>query len=91
MWRRRWRSVVVLTLIVSFMLLAAHVYLLNETPSQQRDCPFCQWLQNLVQGAQPAIVVVGAPLFGRASPEPVLVLSEKPHHLLFLARSPPAA
>ena len=91
MWRRRWRSVVVLTLIVSFMLLAAHVSLLKETPSQQRNCPFCQWLQNLVQGTQPAIVVVGVPLIGRASPEPVLVLSEKPHHLSFLARSPPSA
>jgi len=90
MWRRRWQSVVVLTLIVSFMLVAAHVYLFNESPSQQRDCPLCRWLQNLAPGAQPAIIVVGVPLIGRASPEPILVLCEKPRHLSFLARSPPS-
>lgn len=91
MWHRRRRLVVVLTLIVSFMLIASHVYFLHETPSQQRDCPYCQWLQNLSQGVQPAIVAIVAPLVGQARPELASVSPQTPHHLPFSARSPPNA
>ncbi len=89
MWRNRRRLAVVLTLIVSFVLISSHVYLLHETPAQQRTCPYCQWLQNLSEGAQPAILVVVTPLVGQACLELASVSSQTPHHLPFSARAPP--
>jgi hypothetical protein len=91
MWHRLWRSAVATAVIVSFLLIAVHASLLHETLSQQRDCPFCQWLHNLVQGALPAVLVVGAVLIARASAKPIPVLADKPHHLPFAARSPPSS
>ncbi len=90
MWRRLWQSAVIATVIVSFMLVAVHAYLLHETPSQQRDCPVCQWLQNLALVAAVAVLVVGVLLIGRASLGPLAVVLARPHHRPFLARSPPS-
>ena len=91
MWHRRRRWAVVLTLIVSFVLIASHVYLLHETPAQQRACPYCQWLQHLSEGVQPAIVVMVAPVIGQACLTIAAVFPQTPHHLPFSARSPPNA
>jgi len=77
--------------IISFVVIAAHVYLLHERPSNEGLCPFCHWLQSLMQGEQPTVLVVGGVVMGRASPEPVPLFSEKPHRLPFSARAPPSA
>ena len=85
------RQFAVMLVIASFVLIAVHAYLLDEKLSEQQDCPFCQWLKNLAQGASPTVAIVGVQILGDAFSEPVLVFSVKPHHASFSARSPPSA
>jgi hypothetical protein len=88
---RRLRQFAVVLMVVSFALMAAHSYLLHEKPSEQQNCPLCHWLQNLTQGETPILAVEGVQIVSPASPDPPLVLCEKPHRAPFSARSPPSA
>lgn len=88
---RRLRQFAVVVMIVGFALIAAHSYLLNETPAEQRDCPLCHWLQSLAQGEMPTLAIEGVQMVGPASPEPPPVLCENAHRAPFSARSPPSA
>ena len=88
---RRLRQFAVVVMIVGFALIVVHSYLLNETPSEQRDCPLCHWLQSLTQDETPTLGVEGVQIVGPASPEPPRVLCENPHRAPFSAPSPPWA
>jgi len=85
----RARQFTVVLLMVSFALIAAHSYLLNERPSEQRDCPLCHWFQNLTHGEMPDLAVEGVEIARSASAEVPLVFCAKHHRAPFSARSPP--
>jgi len=88
---RTLRRIAVVLLIVSFAMIAAHSYLLDEQPWQQSDCPFCNWLHNLTAGAQPEPVAIVVELVLPISDEPALVFYGKSHRAPFSGRAPPAS